>query len=79
MWRQGCGKVAVVPAVNLGYTDGAAIKIKALKGYASQYVDMDGNETDDPLTKIERENDSPPLVKCIPQSYANQTWIPRNE
>ena len=71
MWRQGYGKLAVVPAVNLEYTDEAAIKIKALKGYVSQHVDKDGNDGDNQSMKIEWEEDPPPLVKCIPQSYAN--------
>ena len=79
MWRQGYGKIAVVPTVNLEYTDEAAIKIKTLKGYVSQFVDKDGNDSADQTTKIEWEKDPPPLVKCIPQSYANQTWLPWDE
>jgi alpha-1,3-mannosyltransferase len=77
MWRQGYGKIVVVPAVNLEYSDEAAIKIKGLKGYVSQFVNKSGNDGDD--TKIEWEKDPPPLVKCIPGSYANQTWLPWNE
>ncbi|MCJ1401536.1 hypothetical protein MMC11_004752 [Xylographa trunciseda] len=79
MWRQGYGKIAVVPSVNLEYTDEGATRIKALKGYVSQYVNKDGNNDGDQSTKIEWETDPPPLVKCIPQSYANQTWVPWNE
>ncbi|MCJ1419252.1 hypothetical protein MMC32_005606 [Xylographa parallela] len=79
MWRQGYGKIIVVPAVNLEYTDEAATRIKALKGYVSQYVNKDGDNDDDQAKKVEFETDPPPLVKCIPQSYANQSWVPWNE
>ncbi|MCJ1390491.1 hypothetical protein MMC18_003351 [Xylographa bjoerkii] len=78
MWRQGYGKVAVIPAVNLEYTDAAAMKIKALKGYVSQHVNKDGDNNHQSM-KIEWERDPPSLVKCIPQSYANQSWVPWNE
>ncbi|MCJ1281688.1 hypothetical protein MMC26_001010 [Xylographa opegraphella] len=79
MWRYGYGKIAVVPAVNLGYSDEAGTKIKAVKGYVSQYVNKDGDNQDDQSLRIEWEMDPPPLVKCIPQSYANQSWLPWNE
>ena len=79
MWRSGYGKIAVVPSVNLEYTDEAATKIKALKGYVSQYVNQNGNNEDGQSLKIEWEMDPPSLVKCIPQSYTNQSWVPWNE
>ncbi|MCJ1383396.1 hypothetical protein MMC17_006510 [Xylographa soralifera] len=79
MWRRGYGKIMVIPAVNLEYTDKAATKIKVLKGYVSQYVNKDGDNDDDQSTRIDWETDPPSLVKCIPQSYANQTWVPWNE
>jgi len=74
MWYQGYGKIAVVPSVNLEYSDEAARKIKEAKGYVSNWVKTEG---DDPL-RIEWEASPPPLVKCIP-NYSNQTWLPWDE
>ena len=79
MWRRGYRRIAVVPAINLEYTDEAAMKIKALKGYVSQHVNKDGDNDGDQSKKIEWEREPPSLVKCIPQSYANQSWVPWNQ
>jgi alpha-1,3-mannosyltransferase len=76
MWHLGYGKIAVVPAVNLEYSDDAARKIKALKGYVSQWVDKDG-DSDDPSMQIEWKTNPPTLIKCM-STYANQTWLPWN-
>ncbi|KAH8812979.1 alpha-1,3-mannosyltransferase CMT1 [Xylogone sp. PMI_703] len=70
MWRHGYGKIAVVPTVNLEYSDDAARKIKALKGYVSDIV---RNEEDNDEMRIEWEDNPPPNVKCMP-SYKSQTW-----
>jgi len=70
MWHHGYGKIAVVPTVNLVYSDDQARQIKALKGYASEMV---GNDAEDNETKIEWEPSPPPNVKCMP-SYNAQSW-----
>jgi alpha-1,3-mannosyltransferase len=41
----GYGKIAMVPTVNIEYSDDAAKRIKALKGYVSYWVDKDGRRT----------------------------------
>jgi alpha-1,3-mannosyltransferase len=61
MWFNGYGKILVVPSVNVGYSDDAARKIKALKGYTSKHV---ANEGDD--IKIEWQDSPPEQVKCMP-------------
>jgi alpha-1,3-mannosyltransferase len=76
MWYHGYGKIAVVPSVNLEYTDEAAKKIKATKGYVSRWTDSEG-QNDMPVN-IEWESVPPPTVKCMP-SYSNQTWPPWDE
>lgn len=73
MWHLGYGKIAVIPSVNLEYSDEAAKRIKAAKGYVSSWV---GRETES--SRIEWEANPPPTVKCMP-SYENQTWPPWNE
>ena len=69
MWHLGYGKIAVVPIVNVEYSDEAATKIKEAKGYVSNW--MAGAESD---ARIEWETTPPKVVKCMP-SYQNQTWV----
>jgi alpha-1,3-mannosyltransferase len=72
MWHWGYGKIAVVPTINLEYSDDAARKIKALRGYVSDWVNKDGDD-DDPSMLIEWQTSPPALVKCMP-SYSDQSW-----
>jgi alpha-1,3-mannosyltransferase len=78
MWHQGYGKIAVVPAINLEYSNDRARQIKDLKGYVSKWVEHDGEVSDDLSIKIEWEKSPPALIKCM-ANYANQTWLPWNE
>jgi alpha-1,3-mannosyltransferase len=78
MWKSGYGKIAVVPSVNLEYSDEQAKKIKALKGYTSQWVGKDGDDSNDESLRIEWEKNPPAVVKCM-SSYQNQTWVPWDE
>lgn len=74
MWHFGYGKIAVVPSVNLEYSDEAATKIKAAKGYVSRFV----GGADEGEAQIDWEANPPSTVKCMP-SYENQTWLPWEE
>jgi alpha-1,3-mannosyltransferase len=76
LWKLGYGKIAVVPSVNLEYSDEAAKSIKALKGYVSHWVDKDG-ESDDPM-QIEWQADPPAVIRCF-GSYTDQKWVPWDE
>ena len=71
LWNLGYGKIAVVPIVNLEYSDEAATRIKEAKGYVSNWMGGEG-ESD---ARIEWESTPPQLVKCMP-NYNNQTWVP---
>lgn len=71
MWRLGHGKIAVIPIVNIEYSDAAATRIKEAKGYVSNWMGR-GGESD---ARIEWEPAPPAAVKCMP-SYGNQTWVP---
>ena len=68
MWHLGYGKIAVIPSVNLEYSDEAAKKIKAAKGYVSKFVRADEGEE-----RIQWETTPPATVKCMP-SYNKQAW-----
>jgi alpha-1,3-mannosyltransferase len=48
MWAHGHGRIAVVPSVNLEYSDEQARKIKELKGYVQSWT---ANEGDDVKTE----------------------------
>lgn len=77
MWHLGYGRIAVIPSINLEYTDEAARKIKSTKGYVSRWVESEG-DNDMPL-QIEWESSAPPLVKCIPAGWSSQIWVPWDE
>jgi alpha-1,3-mannosyltransferase len=74
MWYHGYGKIAVVPSVNVEYSDEAAKKIKALKGYTSQHLDKEGEDI-----QIQWEIEPPAKVKCMPGGYKDQTFVPWDE
>ncbi|KAL8686274.1 MAG: hypothetical protein Q9218_007219 [Villophora microphyllina] len=74
MWTLGYGKIAVVPSVNLEYSDEAGKKIKAAKGYVSDFMGRGAGEND----LIEWVDKPPEKVKCIP-NYQNQHWRPWND
>ncbi|CAK7211704.1 hypothetical protein SCUCBS95973_001208 [Sporothrix curviconia] len=75
LWFHGYGKIAVVPSVNLEYSDDRAQQIKDLKGYTSRWTTAEDVARDD---KIEWQSTPPGNVKCIP-SYKDQSFRPWNE
>lgn len=84
MWAAGRGRIAVVPSVNLEYTDERGRWIKASRGYASEFVARE-NVTDEAgdgeggavPERIEWRG-PPDRVKCMP-SWDRQDWLPWNE
>ena len=71
LWHLGYGKTAVVPSVNVEYSDDEARDIKSLKGYVSTEI---GEEND----IIEWEANPPDKVKCM-ASWHEQEWRPWDE
>lgn len=81
MWWAGYGKIAVVPSVNLEYTDEKGRWVKKVKKYTSDWVKQE-NETEGdmegaPPMKIEWKG-PPDEVKCMP-AFDRQEWLPWNE
>jgi alpha-1,3-mannosyltransferase len=72
MWYRGFRKIAVVPSVNLEYSDEKAADIKKLKGYVSGIVE--GQED----SAIDWVFDPPEQVRCMP-TWDKQSWRPWNE
>ena len=71
LWRLGFGRIAVVPVVNVEYSDEAAMRVKDAKGYVSNWMGGAG-EIDEVIVW---EGKPPERVKCMP-NYDNQTWLP---
>ncbi|KAM0816881.1 hypothetical protein AB5N19_02683 [Seiridium cardinale] len=74
LWWAGYGKIAVVPSVNLEYSDEAARMIKDAQGYTSKWTDKWGDDA----TMIDWVAEPPDQVKCMP-GWENQSWRPWNE
>ncbi|KAK0715043.1 family 69 glycosyltransferase, partial [Lasiosphaeris hirsuta] len=72
LWWKGYEKIAVVPSVNLEYTDAKGRQTKRQKGYVSEFTGADLGE------KIGRWNGPPDMVKCMP-GFSDQSWLPWNE
>ncbi|KAI0844235.1 alpha-1,3-mannosyltransferase CMT1 [Daldinia vernicosa] len=74
LWRTGHGRIAVVPSVNLEYSDEAASKIKMAKGYTSRWTERE----DEDAMRIQWVNQPPDTVTCMP-GLGDQTRRPWNE
>lgn len=74
LWHKGWNKIAVVPSVNLEYTDERGRDIKALKGYTSKWA---GPEQDE-KSRIDWIPNPPDQVKCLAVMELPE-WRPWNE
>lgn len=61
LWYVGHNKIAVVPSVNLEYSDERGKDIKVSKGYTSRWV---GSEADN-KSQIDWKPNPPDQVKCM--------------
>ena len=76
LWMEGYSRIAVVPSVNLDYSDKSAKKAKKLHGYVSEAVkDESSNDTS---LKIVWEEKPPEQVKCM-ADFADQSWVAWNQ
>ncbi|KAF3050528.1 hypothetical protein E8E11_009459 [Didymella keratinophila] len=73
LWTNGYGKIAVVPSVNVEYSDENAKRIKALKGYVASHITNEGDDA-----RIEWEANPPEKVKCMP-THQRQFFVDWNE
>ncbi|KAK1771668.1 cryptococcal mannosyltransferase 1-domain-containing protein [Phialemonium atrogriseum] len=82
MWFRGRGRIAVVPSVNLEYTDALGRLVKREKGYVSDWVAREGEPEpgagDRPPMDISWQLEPPEKVKCMPE-FKRQSWLPWNE
>jgi alpha-1,3-mannosyltransferase len=73
MWYHNFGKIAVIPSVNVEYSDENSSKLKKLKGYVSELVAKGASSE-----KITWQIEPPKEVKCMP-NYESQHWAPWNQ
>ena len=86
MWFRGRGRIAVVPSVNLEYTDALGRLVKQEKGYVSDWVAREGEGEGEPepgaggrpAMDISWQLEPPEKVKCMPE-FKRQSWLPWNE
>ncbi|KAE9376880.1 glycosyltransferase family 69 protein [Stipitochalara longipes BDJ] len=76
LWMEGYSKIAVVPSVNLEYSDKSATKVKGLHGYVSEAVK--GEDVNDGSLRIAWDTKPPEQVKCM-ASFEDQSWVPWNQ
>jgi len=81
LWLTGHGKIAVVPSVNLQYTDARGRQTKMQKGYVSEFVRGErghrepavGGEESLDLNDLISWKGPPEKVMCMP-TFGDQTW-----
>jgi alpha-1,3-mannosyltransferase len=72
MWYEGHGRIAVVPSVNVGYSDEESVKVKQVHGRTGEWVEQ---EVDDRDGLVQWQFEPPPVVKCVP-TYQRPQWVP---
>lgn len=75
MWKEGYGKVAVVPSVNVGYDDEESLRAKLVRGTVSDYVEKKRGNQGSGTELIDWQLTPPALVKCVP-TYERPAWVP---
>ena len=78
LWYKGYGKIAVVPSVNLEYTDEAGRRVKKEKGYVGEWVAEEREEKNGTTLMVPWKLEPPEMVKCMPM-FDRQDWMPWNE
>ena len=74
-WREGFGKILVVPSVWVAYSHAASVKVKEEKGYVEENVEKKESEEGMPEL-IEWDEEPPSSIKCPIPSYSDPQWVP---
>jgi alpha-1,3-mannosyltransferase len=69
LWKEGYGKIAVVPSVNVGYSDEQSMKVKEWHGRVSAWAEKEDPQKD----LIEWDLTPPKHIKCV-TSYQHPSW-----
>jgi len=78
-WHHGYGKIAVVPSVNVGYSDEQSAAVKRLQRYTAENVL--GEPKENLPTMIDWQAKPPDLIKCVQSyfDYQHPTWVKFDE
>lgn len=76
LWMENYSRIAVVPSVNVDYSDKSAKKSKRLHGYVSEAVKAE--RSNDTSLKIVWDAKPPEQVKCM-ADFADQSWVAWNQ
>ncbi|KAH8649017.1 glycosyltransferase family 69 protein [Xylariales sp. PMI_506] len=74
LWWAGYGRIAVIPSVNLDYSDAPVSRVKQQKLFTSQWTQKE----DVSQMRIHWVKDPPSQVKCMPK-LEGQFWRPWND
>ncbi|KAI4275074.1 MAG: hypothetical protein LQ337_003485 [Flavoplaca oasis] len=74
-WKEGFGKILVVPSVWVAYSHAASVKVKAEKGFVEDNVKEE--EPEEGMRElIEWDEEPPSSIKCPIPSYSDPQWVP---
>lgn len=76
LWMNGYSRIAVVPSVNLEYSDKKAQRAKELHGYVSDA--LKGEDSNGTSLEIEWDANAPEKVKCM-ANFEDQSWVAWNQ
>lgn len=77
-WKEGLGKILVVPSVWVAYSHRASVKVKMEKGYVEENVKE--REMEKGMREMVEWDEKPPsLIKCPIPSYSDPQWVPPYE
>ncbi len=77
-WKEGFGKILVVPSVWVAYSRNASVKVKMEKGYVEENVKEKAG-VEGMQEMVEWEEKPPSLIKCPIPSYSDPQWVPPYE
>jgi len=76
LWQLGHNKIAVVPSVNVGYSDDESRKAKDKQGTVAEWIANEEERGDEVL--IDWKSSPPGQIKCVP-TWERPTWVAWNE
>jgi alpha-1,3-mannosyltransferase len=74
LWRNGYGKIQVVPTVNVAYEVDQGERAKTLYGRVGDYVDQTSMEDD--TVPVHWQLQPPGMIKCVSQKWRDWSWGP---
>ena len=78
LWKEGLGKILVVPSVWVAYSHRASVKVKLEKGHVEENL-RDGGKEKGMQEMVEWDERPPSLIKCPMPSYSDPQWVPPYE